>query len=75
MRIFTKGINRGIFKVVKEDLFVPTHGFNCDIGNKDNEYFWTKEVKENVQHSLKAKMIIIAALGLDEFLDQRSERK
>lgn len=34
--------------------------------NKEEDY-WTKEEREKVQRSLKAKTIITIALGIDEF--------
>lgn len=59
-------MDRGIWKSVKEGLFVPTHNVNGVVVNK-SEKDWTKDDKEYVQHGLKEKFDIIIALGLDDF--------
>lgn len=68
MRIIIEGMDCCISKVVKEGTFVPTYEVNGALMNKDNEDDWSKYEKENVHRSLKAKMIIIVVLGLDDFV-------
>lgn len=67
MLIFIEGVDRGIRNIVKESSFVPTHEVNGVVVNKHKDN-WTKEEIEKVQCDFKAKMIIIVALCLDEFL-------
>lgn len=56
-----------MWKDVKNGPSFPTHGVNNVAVNK-KEDGWTKEVRENMQCSLKAKTIITTNLGLDIFL-------
>lgn len=44
MKFFVKGVKCGIWKVVKEGLFVPTHKFNSVVETKP-EKDWTKDDK------------------------------
>lgn len=67
MIFFIEWMNRGIWNAVKESSFVPTQEVNGVVENNPKRD-WTKDVKENMQHSLKAKVVITTALGLYEFL-------
>lgn len=58
---------------MKEATFVSTHKVNGVVENKPEKYL-TKDNKENLQCSFKAKVVIIIALSLDEYL-QISHRK
>lgn len=66
--IFLEGMGSGIWKIVKEIHFVPINDVNGVVVKYTTEYDWTKNEKDKVQHSSKAKMIIIVNLGLVEFL-------
>lgn len=66
MKFFIKGIDRGIWRAMKESLFFPTHEDDVEINKPEKDL--SKDDKENVQCSLKEKTVITTALGLDEFL-------
>lgn len=66
MKVFIEGMNCGIWKIVKEGPFVPTHEVNGTVVDK-LEKDWSKEDIENVQCDFKAKKIIIT-LDIYEFL-------
>lgn len=57
-------MNHGIWKTVNEGQYVPTNKINGVGVNKHGKNY-TKDHKEHVQRRLKAKSVIITALGLD----------
>lgn len=67
MRFFIEGVNSNIWKVVMNGPFVPTREVIGVVVNKEEDD-WTKDENKKMQCSVKAKIIIIIALGLDELL-------
>lgn len=67
MKFFIKWMDRDIWKAVNEGPFVPIHKVNGVIENKP-EKDGTKNDKENVQRSLKDKVLTTITLGLYDFL-------
>lgn len=56
-----------IWTSIKMIIFVFAYLVDSFVENKPRE-IWIKEDKEKEQYNLKAKTIIIIALGMDEFL-------
>ena len=66
MQIFIEEIDLNIWEAIKVGPYVPTMvAGNATIEKPREE--WTKDERILVQYNLKAKNIIISALGMDEY--------
>ena len=66
MKAFIEGIDVDIWEAIEHGPYIPTHTENEVVVEKPRSQ-WTSTEKQKAQYGLKAKNIIISALGMDEF--------
>jgi len=66
MQIFLESVDRAIWDVVLNGLFVPVNVVN-DVQEPKPFSQWTVDENRCAQYDVKAKNIILSALTLDEF--------